>query len=176
MKRLCVALPLMMVIYAPYADIYKWVDSQGNVHFTDTPFSGARKLNIPDAQVYSSPVPEPIASEKLRSKYSMKNKIIYKIVIVQPDNEATIRNNQGAIAITVRVEPDLLSGDQVQIIFDGRPWGKPQANLLFLFSNIDRGVHTIAAQIMNNGGEVLKLSEPITIYMFRPRVNKKSIS
>ncbi len=171
MNKLCIALSLMMVICISYADIYKWVDSQGNVHFSDTPHPGAEKLNIPDAQTYSPPVPQSTEPEQLTPTNSDTHKPTYtKIAITQPDNEATIRNNQGAIAVTAEVDPDLLPGDKVQLIFDGSPLGEPQTNLLFQLSGIYRGSHTIAVQVIDADGVAVETSEPITVFMFRPRV------
>ncbi|EHL32339.1 DUF4124 domain-containing protein [Legionella drancourtii] len=171
MNKLCIALSLMMVICISYADIYKWVDSQGNVHFSDTPHPGAEKLNIPDAQTYSPPVPQSTEPEKLTPANPDAYKPTYtKVAITQPDNEATIRNNQGSIAVTAEIEPDLFPGDKVQLIFDGSPLGEPQTNLLFQLSGIYRGSHTIAVQVIDADGGAVETSEPITVFMFRPRV------
>ena len=171
MSKLGIVLFLMMVICVSYADIYQWVDSQGNAHFSDTPHPGAEKLSVPDAQTYSAPVPESAALEKLIPGSLDAPKPTYtKVAIAQPDNEATIRNNQGSIAVIVEVVPDLLPGDKVQLIFDGAPIGKPQTKLLFPLSGIYRGSHTIAVQVIDADGGAVETSESITVFMFRPRV------
>ena len=46
---LCFILPL-----ASYADIYKWVDKDGNTHFSDKGQLGAEKLVLPPIQLYSA--------------------------------------------------------------------------------------------------------------------------
>ena len=35
--------------------LYKWVDSQGNVHYSDKPQPGAQKLTLPKATTYTAP-------------------------------------------------------------------------------------------------------------------------
>lgn len=171
MDKLAIVLSLMMVIGISHADIYQWVDSQGKVHFSDTPHPGAKKLNIPDAQTYSPPVPESSALEKqIPASLDAPKPTYTKVAIAQPDNEATIRNNQGFIAVTVEVVPDLLPGDKVQLIFDGSPLGEPQTTLLFPLNGIYRGSHTLAVQVIDADGVAVETSESITVFMFRPRV------
>lgn len=155
-----------------YADIYKWIDDQGVVNFSDTPHPGAEKVELPEAQTFSPPTPGSPASERLSPEPNSQAKghMYTKVVITQPDNEATIRNNQGFIAITVQVEPDLFPGDKLQLIFDGTPLGEPQNNTSFQLNGVNRGSHTLAVQIVDAGGEVIDTSDSITIFMFRPRV------
>lgn len=166
------ALSLMLILSTAFADIYKWVDSRGVVHFSDTPHSGATKIELPEAQSYSPPAQSEAPLEHLspNSEHPSNEHAYSKIQITQPDNEATIRNNQGSIAVTVQVEPDLFSEDKLQLIFDGSPLGEPQTNTLFQLSGIYRGAHTLGVQIVDASGSVLDTSDPITIYMFRPRV------
>lgn len=163
-------LSLMMVMCASYADIYKWIDRQGNVHFSDTPHPGAKRLDIPEAQGFSSPVPKSSLPESTSSHPETSGHTYTKIAITQPENEATIRNNQGFIAVTTQVEPDLFPGDKLQLIFDGSPLGEPQTNVLFQLNGIYRGSHTIAIQIVDESGNVIESSDPITVFVFRPRV------
>lgn len=44
-----------------WADIYKWVDHQGGIHFTDIPPPGAEKVKTTVLQTYSSPIPKPLS-------------------------------------------------------------------------------------------------------------------
>jgi hypothetical protein len=58
MNKCVLTVVLMSIVCVSYAQIYKWTDSQGVIHFSDTPHDGAQKLNIPDAQTYSPPSPK----------------------------------------------------------------------------------------------------------------------
>ena len=173
MKKLLLAVTCMLLICASYAQIYKWIDSQGVVHFSDRPHPGSEQIKIPDAQSYTPPVKQSGSDtenqEKKETSTSEEHKYT-KIGIVQPLNEATIRNNQGYVVVAVELEPALAQGDNLQIIFDGAPMGDPQPNLLFQLNGIYRGKHTIAVQVINSEGEVLLTSDSITIFMHRPRV------
>lgn len=170
MNKLCVLLLLMMVIGSSVADIYKWVDRQGNVHFSDTPHPGAERLDIPEAQSFTPPTRPSSVPERMSPAPEANGHTYTRVAIVQPENEATIRNNDGFIAVSVQVEPELFPGDKLQMVFDNTPLGEPQTNLLFQMSGIYRGSHTIAIQVIDTDGTVLETSDPVTVFMFRPRV------
>ena len=164
---------LLGVICASNAQIYKWTDNQGNVHFTDTPREGSVKVDLPDVQSFSAPTtaPETKVESPPESRVEKTEHVYTEVSITQPLNQATIRNNQGGIEISAKVKPDLMQGDLGQLLFDGVALGKPQPSLLFILNGINRGSHTLAVQILDEQGNVLNTSDSITVYMHRPRVN-----
>lgn len=173
MKKLFTFL-LFITVCASYAQIYKWTDGNGVVHFSDTPHSGAEIVTIPDAQaltpqanktpnIESELEKQPAATAEGEHHYS-------EIEIVDPANEATIRNNQGTVDIHIAVKPKLFTGDNLQLLLDGTAVGAPQNNLSFQLSGIDRGTHAIGVQVIDAEGNVLITSDKVTIYMHRARV------
>ena len=173
MNKFFVFLSLMIVICASYAQIYKWTDSQGNVHFSDTPHEGAVIVTIPDAQSFSSPTPptSPAPPSSEHEDHTVKLKHTYtKLAIAQPQSGTTIRNNQGFVAVTVEVEPELFPGDKLQLLYDNGALGEPQRNPVFEINGMYRGTHTLAVQVLDADENVIETSDPITIYVFRPRV------
>lgn len=169
---LLLSLVIFFIISVSYAQVYKWTDSQGLVHFSDTPHDGAQKVKIPDAQTFSPPtIPKTqFPDQDENGKMTPKDHKYNKIVITQPTNEATIRNNDGYLIVAVQLEPNLVNGDKLQLLFDGSPLGDPQTNLIFQLNGIYRGSHTISVQALDEGGAVLNTSDPVTVFMQRPRV------
>lgn len=171
MKQLILALSIIMGLCVSYAGpVYKWVDSDGNFHYSDTPRPGAEKIEISEPQTYSPPSPKVTAPADSGANTAENKHVYTQIEILEPANEATIRNNQGSVDVTVKVEPDLFPGDKVQLKFDGSPLGEPQTNLKFRLSGIYRGSHNISAEVVDAQGNELLSSDSITIFMFRPRV------
>jgi len=96
----------------------------------------------------------------------------YKVVAIsQPENSATVRNNQGYVAVSVDLMPALVNGDKVVITLDGKVVGQPQASANFSLSGINRGTHTLAVKIIDESGSTVAESESIVFHMHRPRVN-----
>ncbi|KTD82334.1 DUF4124 domain-containing protein [Legionella waltersii] len=172
MKKLALFICLMICINLTYSQIYKWIDSQGIVHFTDKPHEGAEKIKLPETQTYTPPkTPEEGTTENQKKEEQPTDEEKYTTLsIIQPENEATIRNNQGYIVVAVEVNPELSAGDMVQVIFDGAPMGDPQSNLVFQLNGVYRGSHSIGVQIVTPSGAVIKTSKTIQIFMHRPRV------
>ena len=164
-----------MVFSAAHADIFKWTDSQGNVHFSDTPRQGAVRVDLPESQSFSAPTPASTPNEEASQpeKAEKKEKHVYtNVSIEQPQNEETIRNNQGSIVVSVQVVPNLFRGDKVQLLLDGTAIGEPQPALQFTLNGVFRGSHTLAAQVVDKNGNAISTSDSITVFMFRPTVGR----
>ncbi len=80
MKKILILLPLFFFIQLCFAEIYKWVDDDGHVHFTDTPpqHKQSKKVTV-KVNTYSQVkviLPEkPVA--KIKKEAIDKNVIIY---------------------------------------------------------------------------------------------------
>lgn len=145
------------------AEIYQWTDSQGNVHFSDEPHPNAKSIELPKAQTFSSPKIElPKTDDKTTNG---KPQASYTIKILAPVDEATIRNNQNTINVSLDITPSLKKGDKVQIVLDGTPIGSPVKNTSFIINDVYRGTHTIVAKVVNKDGKVLNTSKAVTFFM-----------
>lgn len=169
MKRFALFFFFLMITYSVLADVYKWTDSSGEVHFSDTPRSGAEKVDLPEVQTYSSP-PIPPAPVETSSTDESDQATYKKITIVQPQDQATIRNNEGSVAVAVQLEPGLKAGDKFQLIYDGTSLGQPQTTPVFTVKGIYRGSHTLSVQVLDSKNNVLITSQTITIFMHQSRV------
>lgn len=172
MNKFVIVFAMLISMCTCYADVYTWKDSQGVVHFSDQPHDGAERVKVPEIQTFSPPSsPQPSDSRPDQSSKVDKSKQTYDLVeIKQPENNGTIRNNDGSVQVFIQVEPALAPGDMIQLQFDGSAVGEPQANLQFQLSGVVRGAHTIAAQVVNKQGDVLGSSDTVTFFMQRPRV------
>ncbi len=149
------------------------MDKQGNVHFSDQPQEGAVKLDIPDAKPPSPEQKAAPTSEQAKplSTTSSGPRAYKSIAIVQPENDATIRNTDGIVAVAVDLHPAIVKGDRVQLLYDGKKMGDPQATTTFSLSGVLRGSHTVSVQIVDGSGKEIGHSNTITINMMPPRVN-----
>lgn len=168
MKGCYLLLGFFIVTSPLQAQIYKWTDANGNIHFSDNPHPGAKELQLPKVQTYSAPPIPPIETDSEPAS-NTEAQGYSKITIVQPEDQLTIRNTNGDFSIVTELEPQLKKGDKLQVIFDGLPLGEPQANTVISLHNTNRGSHTIAVQAVNSKNKVLITSDTITIFMMPPR-------
>ncbi len=156
-------------LQADSSEIYKWTDSNGNVHYSDKPAPGAEQVNIPTGEVFSSPSKEPEENPP-EEKNTPAETGYEKISIIEPADQTTIRNPQGTVSVALNLQPQLRKEDAVQVLVDGEPISPPKPATVFFLQNLTRGSHTITAQVVNSEGNILKTSDSITIFMMQPRV------
>ncbi len=88
--------------------------------------------------------------------------------IVAPKPEATVHDNNGHLAVTVAVSPPLraASGDRLALRLDGKE-ASGGSGPHFELTGIDRGSHTLQAQVLTAGGRVIASSPPVIFHMWQ---------
>lgn len=147
-----------------HADIYQWIDSKGQTHFSDTPQKGATVVDLRPTQTYSLKAPVIISKESTVSRTESKLKII------QPNDHATIRNPEGHLSVIIEVIPSLKEGEKLQLLVNSVLYGSPQNSSHFRLEHILRGAHTLEVQRLNRDGQSILSSKPMTIYMMPPKI------
>jgi len=150
--------------------IYTWVDSDGVVHFSDQHTEQATVYqfdSLPSAASAASltaselPPSEPTKTPDATPPPSIR--------LLSPVHEQTLRDNEGIIAISATANREMDQGHNVQLLLDGKAYGRPQSSLSWRLINIDRGSHQLQIQLLKYG-KVIALSESITVYLHRASV------
>lgn len=157
------------------AKLYKSIDEQGNIVYSDTPTPGAEQLTPPPiSTVPAPPKPKEPAEakpgEETGEEPAKKPPTRYsKFRIVSPSNEATIWDNTGAVPVSLLLEPplDTENGHSVWVYVDGRAVVRKSQNMVQQLSGIDRGAHKIRAEIRDEKRKTLKRTKDITVNMKR---------
>ena len=88
------------------------------------------------------------------------------LAIASPASEETVHNNDGDVHVEVIVLPDLAPGQRIALLLDGEVVAR-QTSGSFELTALDRGAHTLQAQLVDRVGTVLAASDPVTFYMWR---------
>jgi hypothetical protein len=154
-----------------YAEIYMWLDENGNKVYSDNPDEKkqAQPVELTPLTILGFPEqdksPDTTATRPLNPFDQM---IDYKsIVISSPQNDATVRDNSGTVEVQILTEPALAKGYTVEIWLDNVSTGAPKANTSFVLTNVDRGTHTLSAKLYDPQGKPLLTSPAITFHMHR---------
>jgi hypothetical protein len=164
-----VLLPVLAILAAvpTFADdIYRWVDSNGQVHYSDRPRDGAELVDLNPAQTYTAP--EIAASSSAGRKARSEPESAYEsFSIVSPSTEETIWNTGGVITVSVRSSPALRLGHSISISYDGRIITASQGRKTSVrLSDVYRGEHRIGAEIRDRVGNSL-MSAPTVTFFYR---------
>ena len=142
-------------------EVYRSVDEDGNVIFSDTPSSDSERIEIREPVTIQPP------TETFEYEPQIKKVEDYKRVeISSPADDTAIRDNQGNVSITVAIEPGLNTGDVLVLYFDGKEYASGQATS-FSMSNLDRGTHQLRAVIKSRDGRILKSSATTSFHILR---------
>jgi hypothetical protein len=90
----------------------------------------------------------------------------YKLNIVSPQKDATIRNNMGQITISASLEPTL--GGFFQLTINGQTIDS--ANGTFILENMSRGSYQYQVKFIGNSGKVIAFSDTRSLHLHRASV------
>ncbi len=161
------------------ADIYRSVDKQGNVTYSDVPDTQAEQIELEALPTYEAlpipVVPADDAQSQVNDNDENLKKPKYKISIVSPEQNQSIWEGGGIFTATATITPELNTDrvDQVQFKLDGKALGEPQTGLAYTLKNIERGSHILTVSVVDKQGKVLKTSKSVLFHMHRHSVAKK---
>jgi hypothetical protein len=169
---LCLLLLTVAAADAAESRIYRTVDEQGNVVFTDVPPKAddtgeqvvvenpntfESKQAAPDAEAWVVESPE--GAEEAIFSYD-------RLTVASPSNDESVRENAGNVTIIATVEPLLRPGHVMRLLIDGALVQEGHKTT-FPLANVDRGTHVVKLEVVDDEGRVLKESEDSTFHMLR---------
>jgi hypothetical protein len=87
----------------------------------------------------------------------------YVIDITDPAPNQTFHDDAESITVSVSVKPALQANDKIVILVDGQPNGDPTNATSFSLPTLERGSHTLQAEIVSADGGTTD-SDEITIF------------
>ena len=166
--KIRLALVITLVPLLAGADIYKSVDSDGNVVFSDQPTPGAKKITEQLTPTYVPP-PLPPVETTAPSPTPPAAGYYTAIRIRKPKPGETLRDATGALTIDLEVVPPLKvkEGHILVVAVDGNNLASHDNTSQLTISNLAPGAHTLKARIMDATGQVQFSSDSITFHMQR---------
>lgn len=146
--------------------LYKWVDESGVVHYSDQPHSGADKIQVHKAQTYPGQRAAPRSSSATKPPSTGRYE---RFLLTSPQDGDVFVNTGGAIPIAVDLEPGLAPEHSLWFLLDGEHVDglAPEATEGTL-SALDRGTHTLVAQVVDARGTVVVYTDPVSFVVRQP--------
>ena len=146
------------------AQVYKVVQADGTVLYTDTPVEGAESLTLMEDDVnVAAPLASPSATPP---PPPVEAKVTPRISVSSPEPEATIRNNDGQLTI---VATSNLETPMYKLLLDGSIVATNNSGI-FDLKNLNRGAHSFSVLLTDNKGRTLASTSPQTFYVHRASV------
>ena len=167
LSNITASLLLGMTLAIPaQAEIYRSVDAEGNVIFSDVPMENAEKVEIREPTTYKALPYKSI--QPATKKTPDERQIRYRLDIVAPKEKETILDNQGNLPVDVTLQPalHLKAGHRLRIVLDD---GKPvfTTTTPYVLRNVYRGTHTLRVHVVDAQGKPLSPEQRVTVFMRR---------
>jgi len=148
-------------------DVYKSVDEDGNVIYTDVPVADGEKIQIKNVQPIKT---APVESTESSPDQEPQEKTYTRLEITSPKEGDSIYDNNGIINISLSVVPALRAreGDKLILHMDGQQIDESKRNQ-FNLNGIETGRHRFVVVIINKDEKELKRSTPVSLTLYQHR-------
>ena len=171
MKPSAIALFGLMLLAAGHsfaAKVYKWTDENGNVIYSDKPRPGAVEIDVPTEPAGIVPVPpEKVAVPKPPAGGAAG---YGSLIIASPSNDQVVEDRGSGVSVSLALEPALQTdkGHAIRLRLDGQALAARYTGGEITIPSIERGTHTLEAQIVDPAEVVLIASAPVTFTVQAP--------
>ena len=168
MRILLVLLLLAPALVAAKEPVYKWVDENGVIHYTDKPPSeNATPAKLPPLQTYKGGTAPPNL-QKFDKPTSKGTTSSAQIQVVTPSRDETFRGGERVVPVAVMVTPQLEPGQKLIYLLDGTPQSRPTTDTSYALTGVDRGSHTVSVALVDENGTELATSMGVTFHVKPP--------
>lgn len=151
-----------------HGEVYRHVDAQGNVTFSDEPMDGGETIKVKPVTTVTLPKPEDVSDAPRVIEEAQEQGAAYDSVsIVSPADGDAFQSGSGNVEVQVTSSPALRDGHRYEVTLDGQPVGQTTAGSVTI-NHIDRGTHEAAAHIINQDGIRIRSGDTISFTVHRP--------
>jgi FlaG/FlaF family flagellin (archaellin) len=147
-------------------EVYKSTNADGVVIYSDTYQEGAERVRVIGTKSTPSPANAKGDQEQGDAQANAQGVEGYQsLEIVQPENDATVRSNEGTVSVSLSLSPTLVEGHSVKITIDGKELPGEVRSTQFTLNNLNRGSHTLETRIVDASGNVVIRSNRVNFFL-----------
>ncbi|MEJ8569565.1 DUF4124 domain-containing protein [Elongatibacter sediminis] len=163
---------VVLLAGAAHAQVYKIVDADGNVTYTDKPpVNGSEPMDLPELSVVETEPAEPLpgATEETAGAGDSEltprelRRMYRDFAITRPAPEETFWGTANQVVIGWSTANPLMADMQVRLYLDDEP--QPETRQTMVAMTLDRGAHTVRADLLDPRGRRITSSSPVTFYV-----------
>jgi hypothetical protein len=161
------ALGLIASFSAHAAVVYKWVDADGVVHFSDQPVPGSEKVVTSAAPTHMGTVPVAAPASGGGPATQAPPALPAVFAIVSPNAQQTFVNE--SVPVHLDLQPGLAEGETLSWKLNGQELAD-QTGLQFNLSDLPRGAYNLSATLVDSNTQQTITSTSITFYVQQPSI------
>jgi len=167
-------LSALLVATPATSGVYKYIDENGQVAYSDKPVEGAKKLKIRsrNGPSYASQPSKPANNEQ--SGEADNNGFKYEsFELLTPKEDKVVSDRSGSVQVVFLPEPALAADHEIIVNVDGKDISRGRHANISL-SQVPRGSHKVTGRIESAEGKVLITSATVTFHVKRPIIDEDS--
>ena len=168
------ALFLVLATTPLAAQVYKVVDKDGNVTYTDQPPGDGSKpvelkpISVVETPVYEAPA-KAAAAEGEEEQLSLRDlrRMYRDFSIVAPQSEESIWHPDAPVTVAWNTGTPLKTGMSVSVSVDGQLQATTTDQIIPV-AGLERGEHRVTAELKDGNNQRVASAEPIVFFVRRP--------
>jgi len=158
MRKWLILLFALSATTATSAPAWRWVDANGQVHFSDRPVPGAQQVELSGAQGFGTQVAAAAGSTPGATQPGDAPPPYRSIQFVSPADQEVLWNIGAQLTVQVQFQPPLQPGHRYDLIYDGQPRNLNTTTTRVVLPDVFRGTHTLVVVVTDGSGVVLQRS------------------
>lgn len=160
---------LMLLSFSAAAQVYTYIDAEGNRVFTDKPkASNAKRVELPTTNTMPVPGQESAKAPVAKIVESTEPHALYQLLrILVPQPDATVRSNNGDLIVSATSEPGLQPGHRYRLLVDGLVAGDAGTSPVFPLNNLDRGTHQLSVEVIDDQDRTVERTPNQPVHILR---------
>ncbi len=155
------------------AGLYKWVDSDGMVHYSDRPVEHAEELGFPETGAPPGAPDSESTQESGGTVQEIQQTGEYtQFELLEPEQNQTLRNDEGKVLVGMLLQPGLLEGHKISVSVDGTPLKHQHVSTQLVLRDVPRGTHSLQATVIDEQGQPLISTPAVSFHMRKAPIVK----
>jgi Domain of unknown function (DUF4124) len=166
MRQIAALLSMLIALSANGAEMWRWKDADGIVHYSDRPVPGAERMDVLSRQKTTSDIPKPAA--RVVAPPPPAEVVYTRCVVTAPDNDQVFMG-VNAVQAAIAVEPIVQAGHRLQVLLNGVPDPQWQAGAVSrTLEGLFRGSYTLRVRVVDAGGNELCAGPVVNFHVRQP--------
>ena len=160
---------LLLLPLVAWTGTYKWVDKDGNVHYSDQPVEGAEPVKLPEPTTFDAPEVRPGSMPRTdeREQPAKADTVAgyTDFGFISPKQDQVFWATGGEVPVQLSLRPGLREGHVINLYFNGELTASPMTGLGTTLQEAWRGAHTVRAVIVDAAGKEVASAGPVTFHV-----------
>jgi hypothetical protein len=165
MRWMWMALLMTFAFTSGATEMWRWVDENGVVHFSDRPQPGAERVDLRPAQTFTAPPVEPRPPRRAPEEPANATIRYTQLSILSPAEGETLWNIGTELNVQLAIDPPLAGAHELRVFLDGVRVADSPQGAQFTLRDVFRGERRLRVSIVDESERELVSTPTIVFYV-----------